>query len=183
MGNLVEVVLNCFKNRLSDFNELLIQRSLGYTIRCRCEFYKPATLIEIDEFQQNTGFIIPNDLQKFFLIHNGAKLFINPEVFDDPSWYIFSLEEIVSALKDYPLPNNQYPIAKYDDVLICINSESLEASKRNYLYVRSIFTPSNHDGEQLQLSFEIFLDRLLVSQGDHFWDWPKITSEIFYYNN
>lgn len=88
-------------------------------------FYKPATIIEIDEFQQNSGFILLSDLQDLFLIHNGARLFINPEVFDDPSWYIFSLEEIVSALNDYSLPNNQYPIAKYDDVLICTDNDSL----------------------------------------------------------
>lgn len=177
------MILDCFKNRLGVFNELLIQRSLGYSIRCRCEFYKPATLNEIDEFQQNSGFILPSDLQDFFIIHNGARLFINPEVFDDPSWYIFSLEEIENALDDYSLPNNQYPIAKYDDLLICINNDSPKANKKNYLYARSIYTPSDDEGEQLQLSFEIFLDRLIVSQGEIFWDWPKITSEIFYRNN
>lgn len=182
MENLIEVVLKCFKNRLDQSNELLIQRSLGYSIRSRCEFYKPATLIELDEFQQTSGFAIPSDLQDFLLIHNGAKLFYNPEVYDDPPWYFFSLEEIVSAIKDYSLPDDQYPIAKYDDVLICINNDSLEIKKRNYLYVRSIYTPSDNDGEQLHLSFEIFLDRLIVSHGEHFWDWPKITSEVFYRN-
>ncbi|GIO41307.1 hypothetical protein [Paenibacillus apis] len=106
-------------------------------MKCRCEFYKPDTLIEIDEFQQISGFAIPNDLQDFFLIH------------------------------------------KYDDVLICIHNDRQAIGKREYLYVRSIYTPSDHVGEHLQLSFEIFLDMLLVSNGELFGDWPKITSEFF----
>lgn len=149
-------------------------------MKCRCEFYKAATLIDIDEFQQISGFAIPHDLQNFFLIHNGAKLFINPEVYDDPPWYFFSLEEIANALEEYPIPDGQYPIAKYDDVLICIHNDRQAIRKREYLYVRSIYTPSDHVGEHLQWSFEIFLDLLLVSNGELFWDWPKITSEIFY---
>lgn len=109
-------------------------------MKCRREFYKPDTLIEIDEFQQISGFAIPNDFQDFFLIH------------------------------------------KYDDVLICIHNDRQAIGKREYLYVRSTYTPSDHVGEHLQLSFEIFLDLLLVSNGELFWDWPKITSEFFYRN-
>ncbi|WP_433619293.1 SMI1/KNR4 family protein [Paenibacillus cellulositrophicus] len=183
MENLVGRVLNRFKSRLDDSNKILIQRSLGYSTWCHCEFYQPATMNEVDEFQENTGLYIPGDLRDFFMIHNGARLFVNSEVFDDPSWNIFTLEEITGAVEDYAIPSHQYPIAKYDDVLICIDNDCLKLQKGDYLYARSIYTPPDHDGEQLYLSFEIFLDRLIVSQGDHFWDWPKITSEIFYRNN
>lgn len=183
MDNLVERVLARFKSRLDDSNKILIQRSLGYSAWCHCEFYQPATMNKIDEFQENTGFYIPGDLRDFFMIHSGARLFVNSEVFDDPSWNIFSLEEIARGIEDYSIPSHQYPMAKYDDVLICIDSDSFKEQKREHLCVRSIYTPPDHDGEMLNLSFELFLDRLIVSQGDHFWDWPKITSEIFYRNN
>ncbi|MEC0373136.1 SMI1/KNR4 family protein [Paenibacillus chibensis] len=108
MDYLVERVLNRFKSRLDGSNKILIQRSLGYSAWCHCEFYQPATMNEVDEFQENTGFYIPDDLRDFFMIHNWARFFVNSEVFDDPSWNIFSLEEITVAVEDYSIPSHQY---------------------------------------------------------------------------
>ncbi|MNL70493.1 hypothetical protein D3C87_1955040 [compost metagenome] len=70
-----------------------------------------------------------------------------------------------------------YIIAKFDQTLICVDSNYVKHGRKDYLFDQSIYTSSRDNGEPLNLNFELWLDRLLVSQGDHFWLWNSITPE------
>ncbi|GMK40427.1 hypothetical protein PCCS19_34830 [Paenibacillus sp. CCS19] len=163
--------LSALKDRIRRNPIFEIQRELGYTMTCSFLFYNPATEQLLSEFCNDTGFNLSHGFRKFLMIHDGAILFKDQSNRAEPPWLIFGLDQIVDHLNDFPAPEHMYPIAKYDQTIIYVNDLLLKEGKDNYLYDRTIYDPSDHEGTAIGLNFELWFERLIVSQGAHFWFW------------
>jgi len=175
MSKLISASLETLKKTLNNI-PFPIQRNLGYQLNCSFSFSRPAEPQEIEDFQTETDFLLPDDYKFFLSLHNGAQLYMDVEGIE-PHWHIFGIDEIQDALEKYPTPDHIYIIAKYDQTLICVNNTYVKEGRRDYLFDQSIYTVSRDNAEPLELNFELWLDRLLVSQGDHFWLWKSITPD------
>lgn len=171
VSNLLDLTLDGLKKRLRKSSLNVIQRTQGYTLNTSCSFSKPASKREIDEFQKETGLILPNSLKLFLSIHNGAELFKDEEEKVEPSWYVLGLDEIEDYLERYPAPSHIYVIAKYDQTLICVNAKRVKEGREDYLLDRSVYDSAEYEGEPINLNFEIWFDRLITAQGAFFWSW------------
>lgn len=103
MQNLIMDSLNALKGRLDTENTLAVQSVEGFTYTAKFEFNDSALESDLDHFQKETGWSLPDDYKKFLLIHNGALLFAHVEYaggFD-----LLSLKEIPLEHLDY-MPKN-----------------------------------------------------------------------------
>ncbi|KHL92947.1 hypothetical protein QW71_26530 [Paenibacillus sp. IHB B 3415] len=176
MSKLIVASLDALKKTMQNNIPFQIQRNLGYYLKCSFSFSKSANSKEIEDFESETNLKLPEDYKFFLSLHNGMELYKDVEE-SAPHWHIFGIDEILDALEKYPTPEHVYTIAKFDQTLICVNSDYVKDGKKGYLLDQSIYTSSHNDGDPLHLNFELWLDRLLVSQGDHFWLWNSITPE------
>ncbi|MFC6548700.1 SMI1/KNR4 family protein [Cohnella cellulosilytica] len=156
-----------------------IQRTLGFIQKCSFSFYKPANQEEIAKFVIETGFTLPSGYLDFLQIHNGALLFQDESGKGNPSWIIFGLDDVTDYHEQYHLTEKMYPIAKYDQTLICVDNQAVIDGREDYLFDRSIYDSPENEGENMHLNFELYLDRLIVSQGDHFWFWNTLNAHNF----
>lgn len=75
-GSIVIQTLNALKKRLNENNNILqIQDEQGYLYKAKCTFSPPASDEEINNFEKQTGLIIPSDYKAFLKITNGCRLF------------------------------------------------------------------------------------------------------------
>lgn len=176
MSKLILASLEALKKAIFNNKIFYIQRNLGFQLTCTFSFSKPALLNEIEEFEAETDLKLPEDYKFFLSLHNGMELYKDIEE-SAPHWHIFGVDEIQDALQKFPTPDHVYVIAKFSETLICVNSDYVEQGRKDYLFDQSIYTSARDHGEPLNLSFELWLDRLLVSQGDQFWLWNGITPE------
>ncbi|MNC40441.1 hypothetical protein D3C76_268380 [compost metagenome] len=176
MSKLIIASLEALKKTLHHNTPYQIQRNFGYHLNCSFSFSKPALLKEIEDFEAETNLKLPEDYMFLLSLHNGMELYKDVEE-SAPHWHIFGVDEILDALERYPTPEHMYIIAKFDQTLICVDSNYVKHGRKDYLFDQSIYTSSRDNGEPLNLNFELWLDRLLVSQGDHFWLWNSITPE------
>lgn len=179
MSKLINASLETLKKTLHNNFPFPIQRNLGFYLNCSFSFSKPATAKEIDEFQIETNFFLPEDYKFFLTLHNGAELYKDVEGVES-HWHIFGIDEIQDALEKYPTPEHIYIIAKYDQTLICINNKYVEQGRKDYLFDQSIYTCTQDNAEPIELNFELWFDRLLASQGSHFWLWKSMTPDNLY---
>lgn len=133
---------------------------------------KPASEKEIEDLISLTGWHLPDAYLDFLRIHNGAQLFLDPEL--TQSVDIFSTEEIISYYNSYYLGNNSlrsaYPkewcmIGEYNgfgDVFF-INISNTVSSKPY------IICQSNYSFFELPLDFKEWLRLLLDNEGRRFW--------------
>lgn len=124
---------------------------------------------EIDDFEKNTGCIIPNDYKDFLLFTNGMQFYRagDFELFDIAT--ISKVREIMDYMKGV------YAIGNFLEDYIVINSNDI--STGSYLY----YGPglSSRDFRPFGHNFEVFLDRLLMSQIQKYWDWFPQKQMIF----
>lgn len=172
MNKLLQVTLKSLKQRITSGQLVSFYRGLGYSRECKFSFYKAATNKEIEEFETETGTLLPESYKEFLLLHNGARLFevINDEL-DQSNWFVFGHEEISDYRAMEIMPDHMYPIAKYDQTLICVNENRLKEGQEDYLFDRTIYTGADVEGEDIKLNFEIWFERLIIAQGEHFWFW------------
>ncbi|WHY58665.1 hypothetical protein [Peribacillus simplex] len=77
---------------------------------------------------------------------------------------------------DKPLPF--IPIGSVLDGTLAISIKKLKTQEPNYLLNFDI--PSEEFFEDIQLNFELFLDRYIMTQGNDFWNWNTYTAENYY---
>lgn len=176
MSKLIIASLEALKKVICNNKNVRIQRNLGFQLSCTFSFSKPVSLKEIEDFEAETDFKLPDDYKFFLSLHNGMELYKDVEE-SEPHWHIYGVDEILDALEKFPTPENVYVIAKFSETLICVNSDYVKQGRKDYIFDHSIYTSARDIGDPLNLNFELWLDRLLVSQGDHFWLWNGITPE------
>lgn len=177
-GSIVLQTLNALKKRLNENNNILqIQGEQGYLYKAKCTFNPPASDEEINDFEKQTGLIIPLDYKAFLKISNGCRLF------DDINWggeiELYSLKQIIELNRHYEQYEGCYDIAYIYQDNIVVKSESYSNNKRNYLFWKSQIE-SFEEVKPLDMNFELWLDRFVVSQGSKFWWWSIYTAENYY---
>lgn len=179
MSSLIRKVLESLTSRLLKQPVIIIQRTFGYTLEYTCTFTKPVAGTEIEEFQAETGYLLPEDYMYFLSLHNGAMLFRDIRG-EDPHWNIFAVDEIEDALERYPTPDPIYVIAKFAETLICVNDDYVKQGRKDYLFDQSIYTCTHDNPEPIGLNFELWLDQLIAAQGDCFWSWKHMRPELLH---
>jgi hypothetical protein len=143
-----------------------------------CSFNTEAITAEIEKFE-NENSKLPEDYKAFLTLHNGARIY--ESIGEDggklgDGLEIFSLNEIKEHQEIEYLSEHGIPIAHLlNDCYLILDTEKLKVGDPNYLNIME-FT----DLSSLNLNFEIFLDRYIISQGEAFWSWPIYTAENYY---
>ncbi|MFJ5788485.1 SMI1/KNR4 family protein [Lysinibacillus sp. NPDC097162] len=171
----IELVLASLNKRLDKENSITIQRENGEILNVTCEWNSPISNNELQQFTLNTHHVLPKELSLFLKQSDGAKLF-NVEGLGYDFFEIFKLSEILNYIHEYE--TNIYYQSAYDknwfmmgnyrgygDYMF-IDSQKVANGEDDYL----IFV---HEGDiqRLQMNFETWLDRFIVTQGARYWLW------------
>ncbi|MFB7817784.1 SMI1/KNR4 family protein [Paenibacillus chitinolyticus] len=164
--SIVEESLNGIK-KIFKGNARLIQSREGYISSTECIFNEPASLETIETICKKKGWKLPSEYIDFLLITNGAKLFRDEY---GTCWEFFSIDQAASI--DYlpGLPANLIPIAFYIGDFIFIDTDKVDQGKE-YLIFHDHEEAFNNPSYVFKIPFDIWLDRLFISQGTKFWTW------------
>ncbi|MCY7943559.1 SMI1/KNR4 family protein [Bacillus inaquosorum] len=177
MAVFIEKTLNGLKELIDEKGRLKILRSRGNLAEVECTFSKGATDQEIALFEKKINVSLPNDYKAFLKLHNGARIFeslINGENVGG-GLHILNLEEIERSMQNDFLEPQFIPIAHLLDGCYLLIDKTKISTDPNYLWFHGLI-----EYEPMQLNFEIFLDRYILSQGSNFWDWGIYTAENYY---
>ncbi len=125
------------------------------------DFKKPATEADIVNFEEITGCVLPEDYKKFLLFTNGLIFFRAGD------FRLFGIDEVIEVQRGMDYKNGVYAIGCILEDYIVINSDEVNSGR--YLYYGPAVSSS--DFRAFGHNFEIFLDRLLMSQIEKYWDW------------
>jgi hypothetical protein len=174
---LIQLTIQGLKERLDENSNLIIQKNNGTIQKVKCEFNEPTTLENIKSFEEETKWKIPEDLQSFYMSHNGALIF---EGEYGGGLEIYSLENISQNHLPH-MPQKYYPIGYYEGEYLFVDSDKAQKNELRYLLWDDSSSPVDK-WQKLNVNFEIWLDRFIVSQGSYFWEWDKMNLEKFYDN-
>lgn len=180
--NIVELALDALQKRVDAKSQLWIQAEQGYCEPAGFHFNDPASEDEVDYFFQELKVAIPLDFKQFLIRHNGARLFVHPVY--GGGIEIFGLDEIYTHHIEYDyihiVPQGWYAIGSDNGDMLFIDSTKCSANNReaDYLYwTEMLFTDSAID---LEMNFERWLERLMICNGAHFWNWKNETGTSYY---
>ncbi|UJF32231.1 SMI1/KNR4 family protein [Paenibacillus hexagrammi] len=166
--SIIENTLSTLHKRIDNYDgTLLVQRTNGYLGECRFQFHEPANQIDFNHFEEQTNWCLPSGVRAFYEIHNGASLFMqeNAVQFD-----ILSLNGIVNNYWDF-IPEHWYPVASHcDGDTLLVDSNLVKQGQNNCLIWFECGGTLEH-AIHLPIPFEVWFDRFIISQGDHFWLW------------
>lgn len=176
-GELIGRSIEALQERLRKGNGLIeLQLEEGYITQAKCRFYGPIDQEEIENTEQHLGLQLPEDYRKFLTITNGCSLFDDPEYGGEAQ--IYTLQEAMR----YTFGEGSEGYLKvawiYQDEIM-INLKAYNDGLPNYLYVKD-HIEHYVDAIPLNVNFELWLDRFIVSQGSKFWNWSKYTAENVY---
>ncbi|MBS4207366.1 SMI1/KNR4 family protein [Bacillus sp. FJAT-50079] len=179
-GRLVKQTLHSLKKRLEDNYQIIeLQNEQGHVFKATCTFTPPASEKDIIYFEKETGFILPEDYKAFLQISNGCRLFDDVQFGGEIE--LFSLEKIIELNQDYDPYEGCFVIAYIYQDHIVIHSNLYSQNSRNYLFWKSHIDQLK-EAIPLQMNFELWLERFIISQGVKFWWWPIYTAENAYYS-
>ncbi|QBP40982.1 SMI1/KNR4 family protein [Paenisporosarcina antarctica] len=177
-GSIVKQTLNTLKKRLKENENIIqIQGEGGYLAKVECTFNPPATDEEIKNFERQTGLILPNDYKEFLKISNGCRLFDDIESGGEIELY--SLDQIIDLNEHYDEFEGCFDIAYIYQDNIVINSKHYSELKKNYLFWKG-HIDQFEEAIPLEMNFELWLDRFIISSGAKFWSWSIYTAENYY---
>lgn len=179
MSYFVQNTLSGLKKLLNKNDQMKIILDEGEVQNVSCSFNAPIQTAEIKKFESENNIKLPNDYKAFLTLHNGARIY---DLIDDDGTniggglHLFSLDKIQETQEVEYISEHGIPIAHLlEDCYLILDKEKLKGGNPNYLNILE-FT----DLEILNLNFEIFLDRYIISQGVGFWNWPIYTAENYY---
>lgn len=164
MKYIIDHTINSLKQRLQENNGLIrIQCTEAYRT---CKFFHPKTENEIALFENELGYKLPGDYSRFLQITNGCRFFEHSEYGGES--YLYSLNEIYGLT--YEEPNDGFlKIGYFYQDNIVIDLKAFHAGNQNYLLVKGEFDQFDK-ARKLNMNFEIWLDRFIMSQGSLFWN-------------
>ncbi|MCR6095407.1 hypothetical protein HXA31_11675 [Salipaludibacillus agaradhaerens] len=180
IGDLCELTLTGLKKRLGENESIDVQNKKGLVRSLKCTFKPSVTDDKINDFKNKTPELpLPKDLEVFYKMSNGLDLFV-----DDYGGgiFIFPIEDVNDNL--YPLikENGFYPVAHHRDIgYTVVKIQDIEEGNPNYLYFLddAMIDPAY----PLNMNFELWLERLILAQGNQFWTWNTFTAENYYRAN
>lgn len=132
-------------------------------------FQTPATEAAITSFEKKTGCKIPEDYKKFLLFTNGVIFY------GAGDFRLFDIDEVLEVTMMMEYKKGIYIIGYFLEDYIVVNSDEISTGK--YLYFGpAIFAT---DFKPFEHNFEVFLDRLLMSQIQKYWDWFPRNQELY----
>ncbi|MBD7966645.1 SMI1/KNR4 family protein [Paenibacillus gallinarum] len=175
---IIDKTIISLKKRLSENNNLLIlQLNEGYVTEPTCNFNEPFTDKGIKQYIQELGYDLPSDYIAFLKICNGCNLFDHP-VYGGES-YLYRLEDI--KLLTYEEPTEGYlKIGYFYQDNLVIDLKKYSEGQKNYLLVKG-HIDNFYEARELNMNFELWFDRFIMSQGSKFWTWSNYTAENYYY--
>ncbi|MDR6550704.1 SMI1/KNR4 family protein [Paenibacillus qinlingensis] len=176
MKQIVYKTLMGLKEHIEKSPTMYVHRGSGHLQPCSFSFYKPTSEIHMMNFVKETGYYLPESYKDFLMINDGALLFKDISEKANGAWHIFGLEDIIDFIDKKEVPENMYVIAKYHSILIYVNSSRVKEGREDYMFVGSTYVP---DAEDIVLNFELWFERLVVSQGSFFWDWNIVNALNF----
>ncbi|SFX31421.1 SMI1 / KNR4 family (SUKH-1) [Thermoactinomyces sp. DSM 45891] len=171
VGDLVSKTLSCLKSNLQS-NQLEIVNERGTKWSVSFKFNEPVHPNVLSDFESEY-FRLPPDYKNFLLISNGATMF-TPEF--GGGYEIHSLDKMkeIKNYHDY-LPTEWWPIVSIVDGDYFVNST--KPDQQDYLYLSNAIVD---ESQKMNMTFELWLDRLVVAQGSKFWEWDLYSGERFY---
>lgn len=161
--NSVQKILTGLKNRLDENGKSTVQSFQGYCYEAEFIFNEPTTEEYINKFASETGWVLPADYKAFLLLHNGANFFSYDY---GTSFWVYSLEEIVNNYDKELHGENCFPIGGcVDRGEILIDHSRLLENRTDYLLLNGI------EIIDFQCNFQTWLDRMIVAQGECYWEW------------
>ncbi|KZN98586.1 SMI1/KNR4 family protein [Pseudobacillus badius] len=160
-----------------------IQQEFGYISEVKFRFNNGTKEKKILEMEKRLNITFPEDYKEFLFMHDGAHLFIDEQV--GTRFELLSLNEINEYRSYMDYPDGWYPIAYgFEGNTLLINSNGINKTKRanDYLFWMEEGGPFD-DVVALDMTFEMWLDYFIVSQGTKFWEWKIYDSESFYKAN
>ncbi|MEM1504800.1 SMI1/KNR4 family protein [Domibacillus sp. 8LH] len=177
-GSIVKQTISALKKRLEQNDNVIdVQSERGHVYKAKCTFNHPASDEEIANFENKTGLILPPDYKAFLRITNGCQLFDDVEHGGEIELY--SLEQILELNEYYDELDGCYDIAYIHQDNIVINSKLYSENQKNYLLWKD-HTEQFTEAQPLQMNFELWMDRFIMSQGEKFWWWSIHTAENYY---
>ncbi|MCG5252501.1 hypothetical protein MCW62_14415, partial [Brevibacillus agri] len=94
---------------------------------------------------------------------------------------LFSFSKCLDKGGHYNLPDGCFIIAYlFDGCQIIVDTNKYKAgNKTSYLWYLDSCCPFE-DALDLQMNFELWLDRLIIAQGCGYWHWPSSTGNTYY---
>ncbi|MCZ0874156.1 SMI1/KNR4 family protein [Peribacillus sp. AS_2] len=179
MSNFIQNTLSGLKKLLNTNDQMKIISYEGEVREITCSFNSEAVASEIEKFVNENSIKLPEDYKAFLTLHNGARIYESIDEDGDKlgdGLEIFSLDKIKEYQEIEYLSEHGIPIAHLlEDCYLILDTDKLKGGDPNYLNIME-FT----DLSSLNLNFEIFLDRYIISQGEAFWSWPIYTAENYY---
>ncbi|CAN7436104.1 SMI1/KNR4 family protein [Peribacillus frigoritolerans] len=179
MSHFIQNTLAGLKQLLNNNDQMKSVAEEGEVYTVSCSFNPPIKTSEIETFESEHDIKLPEDYKAFLKLHNGARIY---ESVDDDGvnigggLHLFSLDDIKETQEVEYISEHGIPIAHLlEDCYLILDIEKLMSTDPNYLNILE-FT----DIKILNLNFEIFLDRYIISQGVPFWSWPIYTAENYY---
>lgn len=163
----IKITLEALKKRLDSKGLLEIQQEEGYLEKAEVFFNPPATEKDLKKLPFN----VPKDYEEFLLLHNGGLIFNHPEY--GGGFELFTIDEILEhrAIPGFDYPDNWFPIAYgYDGCYLIVTDKMVG---NGYLYVMD--TGYNfEDNMFIGMTFEDWLEKIIIAQGSKFWEWGFI---------
>jgi hypothetical protein len=176
---LVEKSINYLKQKLEEKGFFEIYQGEGKTSSVTCKFNNPVSFTEIEEFESQTGLTLPNDYKQFLLLHNGASFF------DDVKYggecYLYDIELVLENFQDRSgdFPSGWITIGYHFGEEIVLDCDKYKNGDKYCVMHRGASEP-NGIAYGLKLSFELWLDRLIICQGLNYWNPPRFSIEESY---
>ncbi|TVX96293.1 SMI1/KNR4 family protein [Cohnella terricola] len=173
----VHTIISSLKQRLTDSNNIFkLQLDKGYVTESTCKFNDPADAKELDQFITKLGYKLPEDYYTFLMISNGCNLFDHPEYGGES--YLHRWQVINEITTEEPSEGYLKIGYIYQSELV-IDLKSYQAGDNDYLLIKDCIDQFS-ESKKLNMNFEMWLDRFVISQGSKFWEWPRITSKLYY---
>lgn len=178
--SLVTRTLSSLRKRLNDNGNIIqVQNEQGHLFYANCTFRPPVSDIDLSYFENESGFILPADYKEFLKITNGCRLFDDIQFGGEIELY--SLEQIIESNfehQGYDEYEGCYDIAYIYQDNIVINSKLVSQNRGNYLFWKDHIDQFK-EARPLNMNFELWFDRFVVSQGTKFWWWSIHTAEWY----
>lgn len=153
------------KKRLDEKGQIIVQSFNGHCYTAGFTFNDPTTQENINKFTFETGWIVPDDYKDFLFLNNGATFF-SYEYGD--AFFFYTLEEIANIYNKELHGENFYPIGRcVDRGDIVIDNSRCKKKLKNYLLLNGI------EIVDFQCNFKTWLDRMIVTQGECYWEWSN----------
>ncbi len=174
----IEQSLETLHSKFNNKKGVQVLSEQGNTETVSCSFNSPIPDEKLTLFQKEIGIELPKDYITFLKHHNGAKIFelLLGDTNIGGGLQLYSLVEIQSQLQDAYLDKKFVPIGYVSESHLTINIEEIKKGNPNYLFLGN---PA-FEFRPLNLNFELFFDRFIISQGSNFWDWPIYTAQNYY---